>query len=247
MRSLIQRIEEKSMNAWPALQTNLYDGWILRFAEGYTKRSNSINPIYPSSIDLQKKIINCEKLYQSKNRSVIFKLTQECFPSNLDLELEKRGYVKNSPTTVQILSLNNFDSFLDKNIIFSADSNQEWINSFKKFSHLGVRQKDTLQRMLENITYQPCYVMMRLHGNIIACGLGVLSGQHIGLFEIVVSEAHRGRGIGKKLLYGILTWAKDQDAKTAYLQVIKGNIPAEQLYAKIGFKAAYTYWYRIKH
>ena len=58
---MITIFEELSMNAWPALQTKLYDGWVMRFAEGYTKRANSINPIYGSSISLTKKLDYCEK------------------------------------------------------------------------------------------------------------------------------------------------------------------------------------------
>jgi hypothetical protein len=51
------------MNALPAIQTNVYDGWILRFAAGYTKRTNSINPIYSSNVDLNSKIENAEQMW----------------------------------------------------------------------------------------------------------------------------------------------------------------------------------------
>jgi hypothetical protein len=32
-----RRLEEAAMNAWPALQQALCHGWVLRFANGYTK------------------------------------------------------------------------------------------------------------------------------------------------------------------------------------------------------------------
>lgn len=43
--------EELQMNALPSLQTILYDGWVLRFAKGYTNRANSVNPIYEGTKD----------------------------------------------------------------------------------------------------------------------------------------------------------------------------------------------------
>lgn len=48
-------LEELSMNALPALQTILYDGWVIRFADGYSNRANSVNPIYPSIENVHKK------------------------------------------------------------------------------------------------------------------------------------------------------------------------------------------------
>lgn len=59
-------MEELSLNNWQPLSTLLYDGWVLRFANGYTKRANSIQPIFYSTYELEQKIDACEKIYSEK-------------------------------------------------------------------------------------------------------------------------------------------------------------------------------------
>jgi hypothetical protein len=87
----VLHIEELSMNAHPALKTALYDGWVLRFSNGYTKRANSVNPIYPSALPFEEKIEHCENAYHRQNLPVVFKLTSE-LAGTLDSLLENRGY-----------------------------------------------------------------------------------------------------------------------------------------------------------
>ncbi|MCK9421208.1 MAG: GNAT family N-acetyltransferase [Bacteroidales bacterium] len=107
---MIRRFEEISNNAWPALQTLQYDGWLLRFANGVTKRSNSVNMLYPSTIDPDEKITFCEGLYTNQGIAPCFKITSIADPQDIDLRLEKRGYFIHSHISFQILQfsvLNN--------------------------------------------------------------------------------------------------------------------------------------------
>jgi hypothetical protein len=71
---MIKKIEEVSINAWPSLQTNIYDRWIIRFAKGYTKRANSINPLYHLGVEVDKKIDYCEMLLNGTMNNNYFKL-----------------------------------------------------------------------------------------------------------------------------------------------------------------------------
>ena len=93
-------IEEKTMNAWPALQTIILDGWVIRFANGYTKRANSVNPIYSNDNNIDEKINYCENIYKNNNLSVIFKIIDCNEYKILDNKLETLKYEKIDLTSV---------------------------------------------------------------------------------------------------------------------------------------------------
>ena len=42
-------IEEAALRAWPAAQQFLFDGWVARLSDGYTKRANSALLLYPQA------------------------------------------------------------------------------------------------------------------------------------------------------------------------------------------------------
>ncbi len=102
---MIRTIEELSMNAWPALRTLHYDGWVLRFTEGYTKRANSVYPLYSSEIDVDEKIEFCESFYQDLGLPAIFKMTAASVPAALDARLAAHSYhqgLTNQRTAIEL-------------------------------------------------------------------------------------------------------------------------------------------------
>jgi N-acetylglutamate synthase len=242
---LITSLEELSLNAWPAHQTLLYDGWILRFANGYTKRANSVNPLYPSRLDLEGKIAFCESLYREQKLDVVYKLTSATCPETLDDILAAKGYKKDSPTNVQILELGSSDPKMAPEAQIQESLSDPWLDSFCRMNGVDKRRRDSLQRILVNIIPRRCFATLTSNGKIIAAGLGVLQAGEIGLFDIVVDREFRSRGYGRQIVESILSWGKHNGAQRSYLQVMLNNPPALHLYSKIGFVEKYQYWYRI--
>ena len=243
---MITKLEELSLNAWPSLQTMLYDGWVLRFSEGYTKRANSINPIYFSNKDIDEKIRFCQELYRNQGLPVVFKLTSTVFPQDLDEKLQAGGYQLDSATSVQTIDLTALNLPKNVNAEFQDNVSDAWLENYCRMNKVSIGHRKTLQDMLTNIIPSHCFASIKDKEKIVACGLGVLQSGYTGLFDIVTDQDFRNRGYGREIVCGILDWGSHHNAHTGYLQVMLNNVPALNLYSKLGFVERYQYWYRSK-
>lgn len=247
MGANIRKIEEMSMNAWPALQTVLFDGWVLRFANGYSKRANSVNPIYESTLDIHEKIINCEQVYHSKNLPTIFKITDGPVQVTYDELLSGRGYEKHDETSLRTLSLNKYNPIISDHLQDEGTFTAEWIKNYLTCADIHeVETVQTIQMMLSHIVSPKVCAILKMDDEVVACGYGVIENGYVGIFDIIVKESQRGHGYGQTLVEGILGLAKRKGAQTAYLQVMCRNKVADWLYEKLGFEEVYRYWYRVK-
>lgn len=243
---MIRIIEELSLNALPALQTMYVDGWVLRFAKGYTKRANSVNSLYASTRNTHEKIRFCKEIYRRKQLPVVFKMTRATQPKNLDVILASNGYESNSRTSVQTAEIGNIDpdSFPDAQV--NNMLTEEWFAYFCRMNNVRDKNQSTLWQILENIALPKCFVTVRDDRKPTACGLSALQVQYCGLFDIVTDASVRRKGFGRQTVQCLLAWGKQNCARQAYLQVMLNNTPALRFYNQLGFREVYQYWYRIK-
>jgi GNAT superfamily N-acetyltransferase len=239
-----RRLEEIAMNAWPALQQALYDGWVLRFANGYTKRANSVNPLYDSRGEIAQKIAFCERCYAERGLPAIFRLTSCLASPELDQALERRSYQLLEPSLVLTADLRDL-SLPEPALELRAEAVDTWMQLYEQIADHRFSGRDTHQAMLEAILAERLLIVGVADGELVGCGLGVLEDQHFGLFDIAVARGQRNRGYGTQLIAGMLRWARRRGATDSYLQVMSANAPARYVYGKMGFKQAYQYWYRV--
>ena len=241
---MIRTIEERSMNALPALKTVIYDGWVLRFANGYTRRANSINPLYPSSLPLDEKFDYCERLYEAQGLNVVFKLTDAAVPSDLETRLDERGYALTESVSVQTCRLSRVDLSASPDLDIASTTSDEWLTTYCRLNETNPERIPTIRQMLAGLAPRGAFAGIRRDGALVAVGLGVLDDDTLGLFDIVVDATVRRQGLGHALVGGLMDWGKRGGAEIAYLQVVAGNERAQRLYAKLGFSEHHRYWYR---
>jgi GNAT superfamily N-acetyltransferase len=243
---VICRLEELTMHAWPALETVASDGWVLRSSNGYTRRANSVHPLYPPSRDLAEKIAEAERLYQERGLPAIFKLTAESQPRALEAALVERGYEVEAETSVHVADLGPMGSVAAVDIETSWGNASEWREAFHGMSRVAPEHQATHERILASIAPLAGFAAVRQDGRIVGCGLGVVQDGWLGVFDVIVDGAARRQGHGERLMRGLMSWGQRMGADKAYLQVMQSNVAAVRLYEGLGFREAYSYWYRVK-
>ncbi|MGG3279346.1 GNAT family N-acetyltransferase [Paenibacillus solani] len=243
-----KRIEELTLNAWPALQTVVHHGWLLRFADGYTKRANSINALYSEqSMDLHAQILQCEKYYAQAGLDVIFKITP-FNPPGLDSALDGLGYSLLEPSSVKVLDdLNDIAIPTHDEILIQEHLDERWLTILGEITGLPDKNLAITRKLLSQSVIPYGFFTLYDQSKPVACGIGSIEEGILGLYDIAVLPSSRNRGFGKQLMLHILQWAKAKGASSSYLQVVQHNVPANRLYDGLQYKEIYTYWYRCKN
>jgi len=246
MNATIQKYEELSLNSFPALQTQLYDGWVLRFANGFNNRANSVSLLHESTLDWETKVCECEKRYAAQGLPTVFKVT-DAAETGFDCMLEEQGYEVVTPTNFMVMNMHDKEFAVGSHILENHAS-EEWLNAYFLLSKYDSNaNKMYVSRQIAVNTKSPAvYAQLEKGGKPVACGSSVIELGHMALLNITVDENNRRKGYGYELCQLLLAAAKGMGAHTAYLQVEQANQTAVNLYTKLGYKKVYTYWYRVK-
>lgn len=243
---MIQFYEELGFNGWPSLNTQYYDGWLLRFANGYTRRLNSVNPLYPSTLALAEKIAHCEAVYADQGQRTIFKIPADPALTALDQALAERGYVHDALTSTQILpDLSGIAAPTLTAVTVENEPTAAWLDAYYAVSGADEINREAHRRILTQIVAQRGLMTLTLAGQVVAVGVAIVERGYVSILDVVVAAEHRNQGLGMQLMLNLLAWGQDQGANKSLLQVLCNNPPALRVYERLGYQEVYQYWYRV--
>ena len=243
---LARRLEELSLNASGAFQSLLYDGWLLGYRPGATKRLRCINAFYASTLPLDRKLEHCIRFYESIGLPAIFRMLPFSDPPELDAWLQRAGWETFERTLVQHARLDALPALPAVPGKLAVLPMPEW---HAAAAGLLTVSAETLAQQMERSRNYPlphAGAVLERDGEVVACGMLKLEGDHVGLFVVNTAETHRGQGCGRAIVAALLGEAVRLGAHTAYLQVTAANAAALALYRHFGFATAYDYWYRAR-
>jgi GNAT superfamily N-acetyltransferase len=245
--NIVRALEARAFRAWPALETRTDHGWVQRLAGGYTKRANSINALEPEGVLTDEMKNGLETPYRTAGLPPIWRLTPLA-PAGTDDLLAAAGYRRIDESLVQRAPLN--DRFiLDPEVRIAPAPSDAWLAGFATLSPVAPAHRGTMTRMLRAIAAPAGFAQVEDKdvpgGEPIAFALGVVDGDHVGLFDVLVAPQARRRGLARRLTQSIGAWGRKHGARFCYLQVVATNVAALPLYAETGFETVYSYAYRV--
>jgi GNAT superfamily N-acetyltransferase len=250
----LRRIEEISQNASRPERGAMVDGWSVGLSPSKAKRSRCVNPFYSSTRPFDTNLAAVRSLYKTANLPCVFRLTPFVSDRSIDEKLAGMGCEVFDETNVQLLefspqSIGTFSAFESPTDYITKFSSSPYKigqivkelrgDSDDEILALVSRWKTMVQPIRSYTAYDANTSTPRAAAHALT-----ISEEHVvGVFDVVTQADHRGRGLASALIARALADARDRGATMAYLQVVAEN-PARRVYERIGFRTAYTYWYR---
>ena len=242
----IRELEERAMRALPALESETYDGWVLRAAAGYTGRANSAAPLDAGELDPAEKISYTEAWYRARGLPPMIRLTPAAQPAGLDLLLKEREYsLRDEGVSVQAVELDGSYAPVGAVEVDEGPVPRTWPAMLARLQTRVEQHFDAAIGLFSRLPSSSAFAAARLDGAPAAVGRAVVENGDVGLFDIITRPDLRRRGLATDITMALLDWGARRGATRAYLQVESGNGPALRLYRRFGFEEVYRYWYRV--
>jgi ribosomal protein S18 acetylase RimI-like enzyme len=247
MRPLsVRLIESALLTAWPALKT-AYDGtWLWRYANGYSKRVNSINFLDANDGEhADYRLARFTELSVQSGIAPVARITP-LTPTDVLKVLDQQGWTELDPSMVMAMELPAADFEVAHPVKLLDPWDPAW---FRAASHMGGQAADSISAFTAILEHIGCVsqgvLIYHKAGLPVASALVGLSNGVAVIGAVASHPSARGKGFGRAAVAAALNYSRAQGARHAALAVVADNTPAIGLYQSFGFGDVYDYAYRV--
>ncbi len=245
---LLSRIEDAGLNASAPPQQRWLDGWLVRFSPGKAQRARCVNAVAAGRLPLAQKLALAQAVFDEAQLPAVVRITPFSQPRGLDAELAALGWARMDDT--RVMALASIEALpeepLPTGLVWQTLGHSAFAQAVGQLRGSPLSQSQAHAQRLEMspVPFQALAIRRQADGAVLACGQFAREADLVGLYDVFTAEAARGQGLARRLCIRLLTRARDEGARAAYLQVDAANHAARSLYARLGFADGYAYHYR---
>lgn len=214
--SEIRALEHAAALAWPGVEQQWSDGWLLRAGHGITSRANSAIPLDVSAQIAHLAVVR--DWYRERDLPAWLALPERLLPIRTPGIKPARVMVREpaaAPTTPTATLVQQPDA--------------QWLAIYERDVPVDVLTA-VIDGRLTFATVSGC-----------AVGRGAVTTAPdgtpwLGISSVRVSPVHRGQGHARAVCEALLAWGAESGARRAYVQVEVDNHAAIALYTTLGFR-----------
>ena len=245
--------------AWPAVEREPLGGWLLRAADGFTHRANSVLALGDPGMPLDAALERVTAWYAARGLPACAQLTTggEGTEDRLVAELEARGWrvvVTAEVWTAGLAAVVDAASGAPSGegagptprVVLSRTPGPDW---FARCHRFAGRPPTATQEAVVRGGPSVWFATVPEDGApagapAAAVGRCVVDGRWAGFSAVEVAPELRGRGLATALLAALARQALAEGATAGYLEVETDNAPARRLYHRLGFARHHAYHHR---
>jgi N-acetylglutamate synthase len=231
----IRGCEERLVNVWPAVSTLLMEGWVVRFAHGYSGRANSASAVIPGARMTPELLDNIEKLYREAGLKPSVRITPLADPA-VEPMLMQRGYRIKDESRMMVLPLDRYRGLqADSRVRIEGAPSRRWLAGVTSHQEPSKRSADHLLAIVGHLRVPAAFAALKIDGKAVGFGMCAIDRRWAEIGSVMVDSVFRGQGLGLATVDALLAWAGREGASNAFLQVDRTNMAACKLYANQGF------------
>jgi N-acetylglutamate synthase len=234
-------IERAAVRAWPAGETRVVDGWLWRYSGGGSQRANSVSALGYEGTDVERTIDKIEALYRAHVAPVRFQVGFPLSrPDDLDERLAARGYVIHDPVTTLLKPVAPVAA--PENVVLREAPSDGWLSVY--LANVTPDRRPFATAILARVPGPRVFAEVVRGGAVIATALGVFHESTVVAECVGTARSARRQGAAAAVMRALESWGVGLGAHTIGLQAVTTNVPAQGLYAALGYAPAGTYHYR---
>jgi ribosomal protein S18 acetylase RimI-like enzyme len=247
MRVSAEEACRRSNASWPAVHTEPLGAWLLRASGGFSGRANSAMATGDPGVPFDEALRRVVAFYGAHHLPPV---AQVVAGSTIAERFAAAGWVPARPgeadTVFQIAPV--AQAYREARRLVPRDAptaaisptaGEAWLADDER----ARRHAAEALAVLEGPEQVGFLGVAGPGGSLLAKGRVAADGDWAGITDVWVSADHRRRGLGLVVMAGLLEWAAERGAGTAYLQVRGDNPAGLALYDRLGFRTHHTYRY----